>query len=102
MRRGYCSPTENAGINTNDQNETGTDPATDRAPALDLPPPLAGLERRLDALLGLIAQLDRQEQSTLLEECFTRAQKEKQLADLRQAVTQLQADHPSRTGTTDP
>lgn len=75
----------------------GTEPTAGLAPTL--PAGLAVSETRIERLLALLAQLDYQEQSTLLDECFTRAQKEKQLADLRQAVAQLQADHPLQDGT---
>lgn len=55
------------------------------------PPELAGVERRVTALLGLLAQLDQRDQEAIISECFTRAETAQQLADLRQAVDELTA-----------
>jgi hypothetical protein len=56
-----------------------------------VPAALAGWERRIAALLGLIAQLDDGSREAVLAECYTRAETAQQLAALRQAIAVLEA-----------
>ena len=70
-------------------------PAT---PATSLPSSLSGLERRIDSLLGVLAQLSPEDQEAVLSECFTRAATAQQLAELKQAVQDLEATKRSKAG----
>lgn len=46
---------------------------------------------RIDALLSLLSQIDAGSREKILSECFARAETAQQLADLRQAVQELEA-----------
>ncbi|MBK8638049.1 MAG: helix-turn-helix domain containing protein [Chromatiaceae bacterium] len=65
-------------------------PAPDATPAPVIPAALAGWDRRIAALLSLIAQLDDGSREAVLAECYTRAETAQQLAALRQAVAVLE------------
>ncbi len=54
-----------------------------------MPPALALDERRIAALLDLLAQLDPRSRDVILSDCFARAENAQQLAELRQAVASL-------------
>lgn len=51
-----------------------------------------GAEKRIEALVGLLSQLAGPERDAVLTDCFARAAAAQQLADLRQAVSELAAD----------
>ena len=56
-----------------------------------IPSGLENVERRVAALLDMLAQLDQRDQESVLTECFARAETTQQLADLRRAVELLTA-----------
>jgi len=63
----------------------------DGATRQDIPAALAGQQRRVDALLRLLADLDQESREAVLVDCFARATTAQQLADLRAAVSELAA-----------
>lgn len=71
---------------------------TAQTPASVLPSGLAGMERRVGSLLGVLAQLTPEDQEAVLSECFTRATTAQQLAELKQTVQDLEATKLSKAG----
>lgn len=67
-------------------------PADDApAGAVVIPPELAHAVRRVRALVEMLAQMDGQDLEAVLSDCFARAQAAQQIAELRQAVSELTA-----------
>jgi hypothetical protein len=63
-----------------------------------IPAGLENVERRIVALLDMLAQLGQRDQEAVLSECFARAENAQQLADLRRAVQELEAKKPTKRG----
>jgi len=73
----------------------GDAPGEDRPAA---PPELTAEQRRIEALLAVLAQLEPGSRDTVLTDCFTRAADAQQLDALREAVRDLEAWRGKRAG----
>ena len=63
-----------------------------------LPPDLAGQEKRVTALLALLAEIPVEARDAILDECFARATTAQQLDELRQAVSAMGREQKKKTG----